>query len=260
LGAYYTQQEEMQIVDELGKECLALAEKQQDPLLIIAALRLLLIVSFWSGNPQLTHEYCEQALKVPYDPLQHRSLAFASGFDPLMSCRGQGAWALWYLGYPDQAVRRSQEMLSLARELTHPYTLAWALNAASWTHWYRREAQVACMLAEETITLSSVHDFPHWLAMGQWMRGQALVDLGREGEGTIQLQEGIAAYRATGAQIGTQGCGLAEVARGYGQQGQAEEGLRKIAEALSGLKQVRHHEAEMYRIKGELLLGQKVKN
>ena len=127
LGAYYSQQEEMKIANDLAEECLALAEKQQDPLLIVAAFRLLVIVSFWSGKPQFAHEYCERALRASYDPLHHRSLALAFGFDPLMSCRGQGAWALWYLGYPDQALQRSQAMLTLARELEHPYTLAWAL-------------------------------------------------------------------------------------------------------------------------------------
>jgi class 3 adenylate cyclase len=256
LGAYYIQQEEMKITNDLGEECLALAEKQQDPLLIVAAFRQLITVSFWSGNPQLTHEYCERALRVPYDPRHDRSLALASGFDPLASCRGQGAWALWYLGSPDQALQRSQLMVTLARELAHPYTLAYALDLASWTHWYRREGQAAYSLADEAITLSTAHDFPHWLAMGLWMRGQALIEQGREEEGVQQLQHGIEAYHATGARIGTRGCGLAELARGYGRRGQSEEGLRMITEALAELNQVRHYEAEMYRIKGELLLQQ----
>jgi hypothetical protein len=173
-----------------------------------------------------------------------------------MSCRGQGAWALWYLGYPDQALQRSQAMLTLARDLVHPYTLALALNTASWTHFYRREGQAVCTLAEEAITLSRTQGFPHWLAMGMWMRGQAFLEQGQEEEGITQIQEGLTAYQTTGALIGTRGCGLAEVARGYGRRGQITEGLRIITEALFGLNQVRHYEAEMYRIKGELLLQQ----
>lgn len=102
-----------------------------------------MIVSFWSGKPQLAHEYCERALRALYDLHHHCSLALAFGFDPLMSCHGQGAWALWYLGYPNQALQRSQVMLTLARELAHPYTLAWVLNGDSWTHWYRWEGQAA---------------------------------------------------------------------------------------------------------------------
>jgi hypothetical protein len=89
LGAYYTQQEEMKITNDLAEECLALAEQQHEPLLIVAAVRLLMMVSFWSGNPQLAHEYCERVLRVPYDPFKHRSLALASGFDPLTAICGR---------------------------------------------------------------------------------------------------------------------------------------------------------------------------
>jgi hypothetical protein len=90
--------------------------------------------------------------------------------------------------------------------------------------------------------------------MGLWMRGQVLIEQGQEEEGVKQLQRGLEAYQATGALIGTRGCGLAEVARGSERRGQSAEGLRRIVEALSGLNQVRHYEAEMYRLKGEITL------
>jgi predicted ATPase len=179
-----------------------------------------------------------------------------------MSCRGHSAWALWYLGYPDQALQRNQGMLALARELAHPYTLAWVLNAASWTHWYRREGKAAYTLADEVITLSATHDFPHWLAMGLQMQGQALIGLGQWKEGTAQLQQGIEAYRATGAILGTRGCNFAELARGYAGLGRIEEGLRLLTEALAVTNEtgVRHYEAEMYRLKGTLTLQSKVQD
>ena len=54
-----------------------------------------------------------------YDPRQHRSLALIYGFDPAVSCLGVGAWALWYLGYPDQALQRSQAALALGEPSVH---------------------------------------------------------------------------------------------------------------------------------------------
>ena len=254
LSAYYIQQEEMQITRELAEEYLALAEKQQDSAFIVAGCRLMVNATYWRGQFVAAHECCERAMNTGYNPLDHRAFALAYGFDPFMTCLGVGAWALWYLGYPDQALHRSQLALLLARELAHPYALAWMLNAASWVHFYRREGQIAVALADEAIALSQQHGFPHWLAMGKWMRGQALIEYGQEEEGVSQLQEGLQAYRATGALIGTQGCGPAEVARGYGRQAQSGEGLRIITEVLSGLNQVRHYEAEVYRLKGELTL------
>jgi hypothetical protein len=256
LSAYYIQQEEMQITRELAEEYLVLAEKQHDPAFTVAGCRLLVNAAFWSAQFVVANEYCKRAINTGYDPLRQQSFALAYGFDPFLSCLGVGAWTLWYLGHPEQALQRSQAALTLARELAHPYALAWMLNAASWMHFYRREGQAAIMLAAEAITLSSTQEFPHWLAMGQWMRGQALIEHGESEEGVKQLQRGLEAYHATGALIGTRGCGRAEVARGYERRGQHAEGLRIIEEALSGLNQVRHYEAEMYRIKGELLLAQ----
>ena len=65
-----------------------------------------------------------------------------------------------------------------------------------------------------------------------------------------------AAYRATGALIGTRGCNVAELAGGYARQGRIGEGLQMLAGALAVTNEtgVRHYEAEMYRLKGELLL------
>jgi tetratricopeptide (TPR) repeat protein len=255
LAAYYIQQEEMRVASELAGQCFALAERQHDSSLIVAACRLLVSTSFWSGNPMLAHEYCERGM-ARYAPLQHRSLALVYGFDPGVSCLSVGAWALWYLGYPEQALRRSQASIALAHGVNHPYTLASALNLASWTHCYRREGQAALTLAEEAIALSTAQDFPQWLAVGLYMRGLALIELGQWEEGTAQLRQGLEAYRATGAVLNVRGHGRAELARGYGCQGRIEEGLRTITEALAGVDQVRHYEAEMYRLKGELTLAQ----
>ena len=48
---------------------------------------------------------------------------------------------LWLLGYPEQALRRSQDSMSLARELSHPSTMAIALYFIAWFHQHRGESQ-----------------------------------------------------------------------------------------------------------------------
>jgi hypothetical protein len=44
-----------------------------------------------------------------------------------MTCRGYAALALWVLGYPDQALARSHEALTIAQERSHPFSVAMAL-------------------------------------------------------------------------------------------------------------------------------------
>jgi tetratricopeptide (TPR) repeat protein len=256
LASYYRQQEEMQRVNELGKQLLTLAEKQQDSVPFMLAYRALLTASYWSNDFVRAHGYAEQGMQL-YDPQQHGSLGFVYGVDLGVAFLIEGAWALWYLGYSDQALQKSQAAVTLARDISHPYSLAWALAAAAWTHLYRREGRAACTLVDEAITLSSTQDFPHWVAMGTMVRGWALAELEQWREGISLMQQGIAGYWATGAKLG-RACWVAQVAKTLGQVGQVEEGFRLMTEAMAFLSggAVRHYEAEIYRLKGELTLTQ----
>ena len=57
-----------------------------------------------------------------------------TGKIPGLVCLSFASRTLWPLGYPDQALQRSQEALTLARELSHPFSLAFALFFAAWIH------------------------------------------------------------------------------------------------------------------------------
>jgi predicted ATPase len=258
LAGYYLQQEEMPHSIELAQQCLALAERQQDIGGMLAAHGYLCTAWFFHGDSAQAHEHCEQTM-ARYDFERHRSLAFDYGLDSGVLALAIGAWALWHLGYPEQARTRCETAVALARQVGHPYSLAWALNAASWLYWYRQEGQRAYELADEAIAFATQHEFPHWVAMGLQMRGIALARLGQWEEGMRQLRQGVEAYQATGA-IGGRDWALPELARGCLQRGQYEEGLRLVEEALDltreEAKGMRHYEPEKYHAKGELLLQQ----
>ena len=71
-----------------------------------------------------------------YDPQQHRSHGLsAMGYDPGVHVPlPMRPWPCGMLGYPDQALQRSHEALTLAQELSHPFSLALALYFAAWLH------------------------------------------------------------------------------------------------------------------------------
>jgi predicted ATPase len=170
-------------------------------------------------------------------------------------CLSHAAWALWLLGYPDQALERCQEALALAQELSHPFSIVFALNFAAVLHHLRRETQVAKERSEAVIALSTKHGFPFWIAGATTLQGWALAMEGEIEEGIAQMRQGLVAWQATGAEIGVPHY-LALLAEAYGQAGQAEEGLSVLAEALASVDNTGQHswEAELYRLKGELLL------
>lgn len=92
--------------------------------------------------------------------------------------------------------------------------------------------------------------------MGTILRGWALTAQGQEAEGIAQVRQGLAAYKATGTAVG-QPYLLALLAEAYAKDGQAEGGLCILAEALAAVHDSRErcYEAELYRLKGKLLLA-----
>ena len=110
-------------------------------------------------------------------------------------CHSFAAFALWYLGYPDQARHHSQAALTLARELSHLVNLAAALYFAASLRQYCREWQPTHELAEAAITLATEQEFPHWVVYGTILRGWALAAQGQREEGIAQMRQGLAAQR-----------------------------------------------------------------
>jgi predicted ATPase len=191
-----------------------------------------------------------------YDLQQHRSLAFLYGQDPGVSCLSWSAWALWFLGYPAQALKRSQEALALAQELDHPFTLGFAQCIAGMIfHQFRREGQAVREWSETEMRLSTEEGFVVFQTAATIFRGLSQAGEGQIEEGIAQMLQGLTAFQAMGMRLQHPHF-LALLAEAYGKAGQAEEGLSVLAEALALVEKTgeRYYGAELYRLKGELLM------
>ncbi len=259
LWQFYLVRAEYQTARELGEQLLSLAQSVQDPALLLAAHRALGEPLFLLGELALARAHQEQGIAL-YNLQQHRSLAFLYGLDPGVMCLNHAANVLWLLGYPDQALKRSHEALILAQELSHPLSLAAALYFAAGLHQFRREGQLTQERAEAAITLSIEQGFSHWMEGGTILRGWVLAEQGQGEEGIAQIRQGLAAWRATGAEL-ARPYFLALLAEAYGKGGQTEEGLNVLAEALTVVDKTgeRFYEAELYRLKGTLTLQSEVR-
>ena len=111
------------------------------------------------------------------------------------------ALTLWYLGYPDQALKRSYEAITLAQDCPIPHSLALVRHCAAWLHQYRREGQATQERAEAIIALSNEQGFPFCGAWGTIYRGWALAQQGQGEEGIAQIRQGLAASQATGVEL-----------------------------------------------------------
>src|SRR5262249_52434179 len=123
---------------QLAEQCLTLAKRAKDPSLLVEAHLALGNVSTWLGELVTAREQLDRAIAL-YDPQRDRSHGFVYGQDPGVVSFTHAALALWHLGYPDQALKRSDEALALARAVAHPFSLAFALFFAAWVCNLRRE-------------------------------------------------------------------------------------------------------------------------
>jgi class 3 adenylate cyclase/predicted ATPase len=259
LSRFYLLRAELQTTRELGEQLFNLAQRVQDPALLLEAHRVMGLTMFWLGEMVQARAHFEQGMAL-YDPQQHRSHAFVYGQDPGVLCRSFAARTIWVLGYPDQALQSIREALTLAQELTHSFSLVYALAMVAVVHQFRGEVQAVQERAEALIALSTEQHFPHWLAYGTILRGWALTAQGEGAEGIVLIRQGLVVYRATGAEL-QRPYFLSLLAEAYGEVGQPEEGLTVLAEALAIVDKTggRSWDAELNRRKGELLLMQQGK-
>jgi predicted ATPase len=245
-------------VRELGEQLVQLAEREADPTHCMAAYAALGQTLLGFGEYAAAWKHLEQGIAL-IDQTTQRTLVLRHGEAPGVRCLGVAATTLWCLGYPAQAVRRSQEALALAQALAHPYSLATAEFQAISLHACRREAPVVQVQADALLTLATAQQFPQWVAHGAFWQGWILTMQGQGAAGLAQMHQGVAAIVATGQRV-SQPRYLVLLAEAAGHAGQVAEGLRLLAEAWATLEESKQGQllAEAYRIQGELLLRQAV--
>jgi predicted ATPase len=183
----------------------------------------------------------------------HRAVSGGQAGDPYVLMLAHLAVTLAQLGYIDQARLQRNEAMSEARRLSHAHTLAVVLLHATWIASITRSPEML-RHAEELMALSTEHGFPYFLGMATAFRGASLTAVGQAQEGLTLLTQGLMAVRATGTVQNTPHA-LIWCAEAYAMLGRAVEGLNCLAEAARMIETTdeRYHEAELHRLRGDLL-------
>jgi hypothetical protein len=223
------------------------AQSVKDPLLLAQAHHALGAGYCTTGEFTEALRHLEQAVNV-HDPVRQRSHADTYGHDPAAVSFILWGFALWFLGYPEQALTRNDEGLALAQKLSHPPTSAMAAAWAAQVQQFCRNAQAVEELARQAVDLSTRHDIAFARAMGTILGGWAMTQRGQKEAGVARMRLALEALRASGAVL----------MMGYfslllaGEVEQPEEGLRILAAVDSAREH--HWAAELHRLKGERLL------
>jgi class 3 adenylate cyclase/predicted ATPase len=253
--AYLLNRADMRGAHQIAAELVALSERRNDRATKLMAHRSLATTCLFRGQFSSVLEQFGWALTF-YRWAEHKPPVLAP-YDIRVTCESIRAWALLILGLADQAVEHSRHALAYARELSLPYTLAFALHTNCVFHQLRGDWQELRERSQELVALATEQRFPHFVGTGRCFRGWAKVANGGSIEEAIdEMRRGLAAKRATGAEIKVPYyfCLLADAHR---RANRTNEGLVLLSEALSLIDQTdeRWFEAEVHRLRGEMLIA-----
>ena len=183
---------------EIEDDLLQLAEHQGDSDLLLQAYHAAWGSRTWLGEFTDARDLVERGLAL-YRPEQHHGHAMRyGGHDPGVCGQAQGALALWFLGYADQARHSCQEALRLAQQVGHPPSLAHALNWVAFLHQFRREPEDVREHTDTLISLAAEQGLGLFSVLGSLLHGWALALTGAPQEGLSQLQGGFQRIQAIG--------------------------------------------------------------
>ena len=258
LWRFYIARSQLHTAREIGETLLRLAQRAHDHALFFIAHYALGSTWWLLGALSTARQHLEEGI-ARSTPDQRRALAFRMGQDPGVLCRAYAAELLWLLGYPEQALARLHDALALAHELAHPFSLVHARCVAGVVSQFRRDVQAVHEHADAAVALATEQEFPLFVAWGMSLRGWALVMQGQGEAGMAQVRQGIAAWQAAGAAI-TVPYFYTVLAEVSDHLGRTADGLQVLVEAHTLVEQheERYWEAEVYRLRGVLLLRQTV--
>jgi hypothetical protein len=234
LWEFYELQGELQTARELGEQLLALAQRICEVDLLLVAHNVLGDTLIWLGEFAGARAHLEQGMAL-YHPQQHRSHAFLYGYDSGVHCLSFGAWALGISAIQTKPCGVSTTRSASPRSCRTPLALAFAprlcspgsINCAY-------EGQAAQERAETNHCTLTDQGFPFWGAWGTILRAGRW-RAGTKRRGMAQMRQGIAAWRATELSCNGRTIFAPAGAEARGKAGQAEEGLRVLAGALTAV-------------------------
>jgi tetratricopeptide (TPR) repeat protein len=239
----------------LAEQLLNTAERVGDPVYRVLAHQTLGFTLFAQGKLTAAHKDLERSIGLCEDG---KAAAYfeLSAQDPRVHARSYDGMALCLLGFPDQALRLCAEARIHADASQHPFSEAIARTISLRVHQLRGEAAVVAGQANAAIALSEEHDFVHYVAMGQILRGWAKAQLGEFEKGIAEILEGLEKERATGALLFdsyTLGL-LADSCVMNERYQQAFDFLQQAELKLNEENSAQFYASEIYRLLGETYL------
>lgn len=238
---------------DLSADLLSYAEKHPDRALLLDAHLAKGMTLFHLGDFTAAREYLEQGVAHARHESDRPHL-MTHGQEPGVFCLSYLGYALWFLGYPDQAVARVEQSLEIAAGKAHPFSYVSALTFAARVYQCRRDVEKLKDVANEIISLSQRRGFAYYEAQGLIHRGWAVVTMDQDESGLTQMLTGYDALEKTGTVLGLSGARI-QLVDAYLRLGLDDRALLALDKALGEKTGAGTHcwDAELARLRGDLL-------
>jgi len=241
--------------EDLAEEALNLAQTTEDSVLVSLCHWYHGFIMFCLGEHLSARQHLKYVIDFYRPERHHHPFISLRGSDAGPGALAYDACCLWCLGYPDQAMKRSQEAFSLARKLGHPFSLADVICfAGCMINSMSRNGSELMKDTEELMELSRERNLEGWYATSIRYRGEALVMQGSTQEGIAIIREGLEALDSESVLLNYSST-FGYLAEALAKTDHLEEGIATLDEAFALIERTdeRYWEAELLRIKGELL-------
>ena len=235
---------------------LAELASREGPVAHMQGLLLLGTVAVWGGEHRTASEAFTKLFALHRQSSASPQILAGYGVAPIVSAHSNQAYHLWLTGSAEEAQASSAQAVARARELEVPFTLTGALVHATNLALMMRESEPASRLATEAHALATEHGLEFWRSAARIGRACATLGAARDpGGAAARVRAAIAEWEGTHSRIllatahGFLAGALLEAGRPADGLASAERGI-ELAEATLD----RMYEAELWRIKGELLL------
>src|SRR5215470_609292 len=210
---------------------------------------------FHFGDFAAAHDHFQKTVEL-YDQTRHGDFANRFGSDTRAAAQAYDALALWVLGRVDEALRLADRALADAESAAHPATMARALLFAAWLGLVRCKPEAVATYSQALADVVSRYDLPaHWAGHAAFFQGWAKWSDAAEESSLAEMRRGLAIRREQGHLVWLSGAEAA-LAIAEASAGETDAGLRRFDDALAELEatEARWYEAEMHRIRAEILL------
>ncbi|MGD8497700.1 MAG: hypothetical protein PVG82_02255, partial [Chromatiales bacterium] len=231
LWEFYIVRAELRVAQELADRLDELAPPEAQHPLRLEAERILGTTLFWRGHPGDGLGHLERGTGGDdVAVLALRSNEYSQ--DPRVASLATSSCALWLMGRPDAGLEQARRATTLARQIAHPFSDAYAQTFLTVIHQLRGDLDAALDQAQRLVDLASRYDFAFWRAIGRMCEAWASVETPID-QRIQRFEQALDEYRATGGRLA---CSYFESLKVelYRTSGQLELAQQQIEQTLRG--------------------------